>query len=134
MNLYEMSKKRIIYIHIFIWLFAIFANMPYSHFGEKIPPQLIVSNLIAFLYLMLIFYLFYLRLVPLFLNKKRLTEFFCFSFLVVLIMPFFGYTFLFISRAFFDGTFHDFYREYTLKMHMSGYFPVLTAALFGSVS
>lgn len=127
-----MSKKGIIYIHIFIWLFAIFASIPYSHIGEKMSPQQIASNLIAFLYLMLVFYLFYLLLVPLFLNKKRLTEFFCFSFLVVLIMPFFGYTLLFISRAFFDGTFHNFYREYTFKMHMSGYFPVLTAAVFGS--
>jgi two-component system, LytTR family, sensor kinase len=132
MNLDEMSKKRIIYIHIFIWLFAIFANMPYSHISEEMSPRLIVSNLIGFLYLMLVFYLFYLLLVPLFLKKKKLVEFFFFSFLLVLIMPFFGYTILFLSRAFFEGTFHNFYREYTLKMHMSGYFPVLTAAVFGS--
>jgi Response regulator of the LytR/AlgR family len=29
-----MSKKRITYIHIFIWLFAIFANLPYSNFHQ----------------------------------------------------------------------------------------------------
>jgi LytS/YehU family sensor histidine kinase len=47
-------------------------------------------------------------------------------------MPFFGYTILFFSRALFEGTFHNFYGSYSLKMHMSGYYPVLTAAVFGS--
>jgi two-component system, LytTR family, sensor kinase len=47
-------------------------------------------------------------------------------------MPFFGYTLLFLIRAFFNGTFTNFYRNYSFSMHMSGYFPVLTAAVFGS--
>lgn len=127
-----MSKKRITYIHIFIWLFAIFANLPYSNINQYSPPAQIVANIIGFLYLMVVFYLFYLVMVPLFLNKKKIDMFFGVSFLAVLIMPFFGYTILFLSRAFFEGTFQHFYRDYTLKMHMSGYFPVLTAAVFGS--
>jgi two-component system, LytTR family, sensor kinase len=127
-----MSRKRITYIHIFIWLFAIFANLPYSYIKQGSPPQQIVANGIAFLYLMFVFYLFYLLLVPLFLNKKKLTEFLGISFLIVLIMPFFGYTILFLSRALFEGTFHNFYRTYSLRMHMSGYYPVLIAAVFGS--
>lgn len=127
-----MSKKRITYIHIFIWLFAIFANLPYSAIGTDLTPKLIVSYIISFLYLMLVFYIFYLLLVPAFLNKKKLPEFFGISFLTVLVMPFFGYTILFFSRALFEGTFHDFYRGYSVKMHMSGYYPVLTAAVFGS--
>jgi two-component system LytT family sensor kinase len=127
-----MSRKKITYIHIFIWLFAIFANLPYSGIGRSVTPQVIVSDLVAFLYLMLVFYLFYLVLAPLLLNKKKLIEFFGFSFLVVLIMPFFGYTILFFFRALFDGTFENFYRGYSLKMHMSGYYPVLTASVFGS--
>lgn len=127
-----MSRKRILYIHIFIWLFAFFANLPYSHLSENMEPKMIVSNIIGFLYLMVVFYFFYLFLAPLFLNKKKLVEFFGFSFLTVLIMPFFGYTLLFLSRALFEGTFHDFYRGYSFKVHMSGYYPVLTAAVFGS--
>lgn len=127
-----MSRKRILYIHIFIWLFALFANLPYSHLSENMEPKVIVSNIIGFLYLMVVFYFFYLFLAPLFLNKKKLVEFFGFSFLTVLIMPFFGYTLLFLSRALFDGTFNDFYRGYSFKVHMSGYYPVLTAAVFGS--
>lgn len=127
-----MSKKRITYIHIFIWLFAVFANLPYTNFRHSMSPQQILTIIIAFLYLMVVFYLFYLVLVPVFLNRKKMAEFFGFSFLIVLLMPFLGYTLLFLVRAFFDGTFHHFYRDYSFRMHMSGYYPVLTAAVFGS--
>jgi two-component system, LytTR family, sensor kinase len=127
-----MSKKRITYIHIFIWLFAIFANLPYSELRSDITPQQVVTYLFAFLYLMLVFYLFYLILVPKFLNRKKMAEFFIVAFVVVLIMPFFGYTILFLIRAIFEGTFHNFYTGYSIRTHMSGFFPVLTAAVFGS--
>jgi two-component system, LytTR family, sensor kinase len=127
-----MSSRKITYIHLFIWLFAIFANLPYASFSTGMSSRTIVSNIIGFLYLMVVFYLFYFVMAPRFLNRKKLTEFFGFSFLVVLIMPFFGYTILFFARAIFDNTFENFYRGYTLKMHMSGYYPVLTAAVFGS--
>ena len=127
-----MSKKRIRYIHVFIWLFAFCANLPYYNLNKDLPPRQVVAYAIAFLYLMLVFYLFYLVLVPYFLNRKKIAEFFGISFIVVLIMPFFGYTLLFLSRAWFDGTFHNFYGDYSLRMHMSGYYPVLTAAVFGS--
>jgi len=127
-----MSNKKITYIHIFIWLFAIFANFPYASFSDNMSPETIVSNIIGFLYLMVVFYLFYLILAPLFLNKKKIVEFFGFSFLIVLVMPFFGYTILFFSRALFEGTFQNFYSGYSFRTHMSGYYPVLTAAVFGS--
>jgi two-component system, LytTR family, sensor kinase len=127
-----MSKQRITYIHIFIWFFALFANLPYSGILHGMLPRQIVSNVIAFLYLMVAFYLFYLYIAPIFLNKKDLTGFFSVSFLVVLLMPFFGYMILFVVRSFFDGTFGNFFRGYSVKMHMSGFYPVLTAAVFGS--
>lgn len=127
-----MSRKRIIYTHLFIWLFAIFANLPGLITGHKMDHLQIVSSTIAFLYLMVVFYLFYSLIAPIFLNKKNITGFFIVSFFAVLIMPFFGYTLLFFSRALFEGTFHHFYKGYSLRMHMSGYFPVLTAATFGS--
>jgi LytS/YehU family sensor histidine kinase len=71
-------------------------------------------------------------MVPFLVTRKRLDLFFIISFLVVLIMPFFGYTILFTARALFEGSFQNFYHDYSFKMHMSGYFPVLTAAVFGS--
>jgi two-component system, LytTR family, sensor kinase len=128
----EMSKKRIIYIHIFIWLFAVFANFTTYTVNEGTTTPQLVTYILAFLYLMVVFYLFYLVLVPFFLNRKKIAEFFGFTFLLVLIMPFFGYTILFLSRALFEGTFHNFYRDYSLKMHMSAFYPVLIAAVFGS--
>ena len=84
-----MSKKKITYIHIFIWLFALFANIPFSLIGKEMLPQQIVSNIIAFLYLMVVFYLFYSVLVPNFLDRKKIAEFFGFSFIIVLIMALF---------------------------------------------
>lgn len=127
-----MTKKRITLIHVFIWLFAVFANLPYAVIGHSVPPQQLLSNLAAFLYLMVVFYLFYIVLAPLFLNRKKLFEFFGISFIIVLIMPFFGYTILFFIRAIFEDSFNNFYHDYSLKMHMSGYYPVVTAAVFGS--
>jgi sensor histidine kinase YesM len=127
-----MSPKKITYIHIFIWLFAIFANLPYATIGHKMPPERIISNVFAFLYLMVVFYLFYLWLAPRFLKNKKLFEFLGFSLLTILIMPFFGYTILFFIRALFEASFHNFYQFYSLKTHMSAFYPVLTAAVFGS--
>jgi two-component system, LytTR family, sensor kinase len=127
-----MSQKKIIYLHLFIWLFAIFAYIPYSSLNKKVLPQQIVIFIVAFLYLMLVFYLFYLILVPKFLYRRKLGEFFGLSFLVVIIMPFFGYTILFFIKALFEGSFHNFYEGYSFSMHMSAFFPVLTAGLFGS--
>ena len=47
-----MSKERIKYIHIFIWLFAIFANLPYTNFTGDMPLKQLVIYIAAFLYLM----------------------------------------------------------------------------------
>jgi hypothetical protein len=127
-----MTKRKIKYLHVFIWFFAVCANIPYSGISSGMPPRQIVSYIIGFLYLMITFYLFYLFLAPLFLNRKKLAGFFIFSSLVVLIMPFFGYLILFLSKAYFEGSFEHFFRGYSIKAHMSGFFPVLTAAVFGS--
>jgi two-component sensor histidine kinase len=127
-----MSPRQVKYIHLFIWLFAIFANLPYQILGQKVSPDIVVTYIVAFLFLMVVFYAFYFFVAPSFLMKKKLVEFFLVSFVVVLFTPFIGYTLLFFLRALGKGTFEDFYHGYSLKMHMSGYFPVLTAAVFGS--
>ena len=127
-----MSRKQLTLLHVFIWLFAAFANLPFSGISNGIETRQIVTYLIAFLYLMVAFYLFYLFIAPLFLNKKNLIGFLLTSFFVVLIMPFIGYMILFFTRALFDSSFHNFFRGYSIKMHMSGFYPVLTAAVFGS--
>lgn len=128
-----MTKRNITYLNIFIWLFAIFANIPYSGIKNDMGTGQLVTYIIGFLYLMVTFYLFYLFLVPLFLDRKKLGSFLIISFLTVLIMPFFGYMLLYLSRAYFEGTFEHFLRGYSFSTHMSGFFPVLTAAVFGSL-
>ncbi|HEX2967743.1 MAG TPA: sensor histidine kinase [Bacteroidales bacterium] len=128
-----MDPKRVKYLHIFIWLFAIFVNLPYKMFGGKLVPEMLVSYVIAFLYLVVVFYLFYLLIVPKFLKKKKLTGFLMSSLIVILIMPFFGYTLLYLSRAVFNRTFKGFYEGYSLKTHMSAFYPLLTSAVFGSL-
>lgn len=127
-----MKKKKVIIFHVFIWLFAIFANLPFLNFGKSIPASQVVTSIFAFLYLMVVFYFFYFFMVPKFLNDKKPFLFFLYSFFVVLLMPFFGYTLLFAIRSVFSGSFHGFYKSYSLKLHMSGYTPVLVAAVFGS--
>jgi two-component system, LytTR family, sensor kinase len=127
-----MSRKKISYIHLFTWLFAIFVNLPYSGIRDGMQTAQFVTYLFAFLYLMLVFYLFYLYIAPGFLNRRNMKGFFLVSFGVVLVMPFFGYMFLFLLRALFAGTFHGFFKGYSPAMHMSGFYPVLTAAVFGS--
>jgi sensor histidine kinase YesM len=127
-----MTKRNITYLHIFIWFFAVFANIPYSGIKSGMGTQQIVTYIFGFLYLMITFYLFYLLFVPLFLNRKKLGSFLIFSLLAVMIMPFFGYMILFLIRACFEGTFENFLRGYGFRTHMSGFFPVLTAAVFGS--
>jgi two-component system LytT family sensor kinase len=126
-----MTKRNIAYLNIFIWFFAVFANIPYSGIKNGMGTAQLVTYIIGFLYLMITFYLFYLFIVPLFLARKKLGSFLIISFLTVLLMPFFGYLILFLIRAYFEG-FDHFLRGYNLSTHMSGFYPVLIAAVFGS--
>jgi len=127
-----MSRKNLTVIHLFIWLFAIFANFPHVALIKGIGFPQLVTFLFAFLYLMMAFYLFYLFIVPTFLKPGKLVLFFGISLLTIIILPFFGYCLLFFIRAVFEGSFVHFFKGYGLKMHMSGFFPVVTASVFGS--
>ncbi len=127
-----MSRRTIKYLHLFVWIFALAANFPYSDFRKEVPPWQVAAWIVAFLYIMVVFYLFYLLLAPKFLNRRKIAAFFVVSLAVVLIMPFFGYTILFLIRALYDGSFTNFYQGYSISMHMSAFQPMLTAAIFGS--
>lgn len=127
-----MNNKRIVSIHLFIWLFTLFCTLPYSMIGQNLTTLEIITHILAFLYLMVVFYLFYLFLAPLFLNKKNFYRFFIIFLVTVLILPFFGYLILFLAKALYEGTFSSYMSGYSLKMHMSAFYPVMTAAVFGS--
>jgi hypothetical protein len=96
------------------------------------PAEQFTGNVIATLFWMAVFYLFYLYIAPAFLLKKNLIAFFGISIVVLLILPFFGYSLLFLSRALFNGYFADFYQGYSPGMHMSGFKALALAGVYGS--
>jgi hypothetical protein len=96
------------------------------------PSEQFTGNVIATLFWMAVFYLFFLFIAPAFLLNKKLVVFFGISIVVLLILPFFGYSLLFLSRALFNGSFTDFYQGYSPGMHLSGFKALALAAVYGS--
>jgi hypothetical protein len=96
------------------------------------PAEQFTGNVIATLFWMAVFYLFFLFMAPAFLVKKKLVAFFGISIVVLLILPFFGYSLLFLSRALFNGNFADFYHGYSPGMHLSGFKALALAGVYGS--
>ena len=100
----------------------------FGHFqGERL-----VGNLIATLFWMAVYYLFFLYLVPNFILTRKLVMFFGLSVTAVIVLPFFGYTLLFLSKALFNGSFSEFYKGYSPAMHLSGTKAMVMSGLFGS--
>ena len=96
------------------------------------PAEQFTGNVIATLFWMAVFYLFFLFMAPSLLLKKKFVAFFGISMVVLLILPFFGYSLLFLSRALFNGSFTDFYQGYSPGMHMSGFKALALAGVYGS--
>jgi hypothetical protein len=96
------------------------------------PAEQFTGNVIATLFWMAVFYLFFLFMAPSLLLKKKFVAFFGISMVVLLILPFFGYSLLFLSRALFNGNFADFYQGYSPGMHMSGFKALALAGVYGS--
>jgi hypothetical protein len=96
------------------------------------PVEQFTGNVIAALFWMAVYYLFFLYVAPTFLLEKKLVAFFGISIAVLLILPFFGYSLLFLSRALFKGDFADFYQGYSVMMHLSGFKALALAGVYGS--
>lgn len=125
-----MSKKKIIVLHVFTWLFAAFYNLRgFSMFAD---PEQLTMYLVSTLFLAIPFYLFYSLLVPRFLEKKKYTLFLVWSLIILNLLTFIGYSGLLSVKAYFSHDFHHFYGIYSVKMHLSGFSVMLTAATFGS--
>jgi hypothetical protein len=69
---------------------------------------------------------------PAFLLPKKLLTFFGISIVMLVILPFIGYTLLLLSKALFQGTFANFYKIYSVQMHISGFKALALAGLYGS--
>jgi hypothetical protein len=88
--------------------------------------------IIAALFWMAAYYLFSLYVAPAFLLQRKLIEFFVISTLILLILPFIGYSLLLFSKALFAEDFTNFYKGYSVNMHMSGFKAMVMAGVFGS--
>jgi hypothetical protein len=117
-------------LHLATWAVAIIIAIIPLFSGK--PSEQFAANIIAVLFWMAVYYLFFLYIFPKFFYKGKLTTYFALSFMVLALLPFMGYTLLFLSRALFNGSFDNFYDGYSFAMHFSGFKAMLVAGLFGS--
>jgi hypothetical protein len=96
------------------------------------PMEQFTGNIIATLFWMAVYYLFFLYMAPALLLPKKIMEFFGISVIIIAILPFIGYTLLFLSRALFRGDFANFYQGYSVPMHLSGFKAMALAGVYGS--
>jgi hypothetical protein len=117
-------------LHAATWSVAIILTLVPLLSGK--PMEQVSGNIIATLFWMAVYYFFFLYIAPSFLLPKKLIEFFGISVIVIAILPFIGYSLLFLSRALFRGDFANFYQDYTIPMHLSGFKAMALAGVYGS--
>lgn len=118
-------------LHLATWTVAIIAAIIPLASGK--PAAQSAGNIIAILFWMAVYYLFFLYLFPQLFYTKKLSVFFALSFVVLALLPFIGYTLILLSRALFNGSFSNFYSGYSPAVHLSGFKAMLQAGLFGSL-
>jgi hypothetical protein len=112
------------------WIVAAILSLQPLVTGQ--PVTSFITTMVATLFWMAVYYLFFLYLAPKLLITKKLIQFFAVSFAVLLFLPFIGYTLLFLTRAIADGTFSNFFRGYSVAMHLSGFKALALAGVYGS--
>jgi hypothetical protein len=117
-------------LHIATWIVACILTLVPLFNGR--PMEQFVGTVIATLFWMAVYYLFFYYMAPAFLLPKKLLAFFGISMVILVILPFFGYTLLLLSKALFQGTFANFYKVYSIQMHISGFKALAMAGLYGS--
>jgi len=117
-------------LHTATWLVAIILTL--VPFFNGSPAEQVTGNVLATFYWMAVYYFFFLVIAPRLLLPGRIYEFFGISIVLLIILPFFGYTILFFSRALFKGDFIDFYSGYSVPMHLSGFKAMALAGVYGS--
>ncbi len=117
-------------LHTATWIVAsVLALVPL--FNGK-PFEQFVGTVIATLFWMAVYYLFFMYMTPSLLLSKKLVPFFSISIITLLLLPFIGYSLLLLSKGIFQGTFDNLFSIYSLQMHMSGFKALVLAGLFGS--
>jgi hypothetical protein len=116
--------------HIATWTVACILTLIPLFNGR--PVEVFVGNIIATLFWMAVYYLFFLYMAPAYLIPGKLFAFFSISAGLLLVLPFIGYSLLLLSKAIFNGDFNNFYKIYSLQMHYSGFKALVMAGLYGS--
>jgi hypothetical protein len=117
-------------LHTAIWIVALLLLLVPVFSGK--PVEQLTGNIIATLFWITVYYFFFYYMAPALLLTKRLVPFFALSIIILAILPFIGYTLLFLSRAIFKGDFTNFYQGYSLQMHISGFKALALAGVYGS--
>ena len=117
-------------LHIATWIVACILTLVPLFDGR--PMEQFIGTVIATLFWMAVYYLFFYYMAPAFLLPKKLLTFFGISIVMLVILPFIGYTLLLLSKALFQGTFANFYKIYSVQMHISGFKALALAGLYGS--
>jgi hypothetical protein len=117
-------------LHTATWIVALILTAVPAIKGS--PVEQLTGNIIATLFWMAVYYLFFLWLAPAGMQKGKIFQYFGISFLVIAILPFIGYSLLFLSRALFNGSLADFYNGYSIAMHLSGLKAMALAGVYGS--
>jgi hypothetical protein len=117
-------------LNIATWIVALLLSFQPLVTGQ--PVKAFVTVLVATLFWMAVYYLFFCVIAPEFLLKKKLVNFFAISAGILIILPFIGYSLLFLTRAIADGTFSNFFRGYSVMTHLSGFKALALAGVYGS--
>jgi len=118
-------------LHTATWIVACVLTLVPLFNGK--PFEQFVGTVIATLFWMAVYYLFFMYMTPSFLLSKKLIPFFSISIITLLLLPFIGYSLLLLSKGIFQGTFDNLFSIYSLQMHMSGFKALVLASLCGSL-
>lgn len=124
-------KNLALRLNLATWILAIIL-LVIPAFGGM-PAEQFTGHLIATLFWLAVYHLFFNYITPVYLMKKNLTAYFTIAVLSVFILPLLGYSLLFLSRALFSGSFDNFYNGYSIATHFSGVKAMVMAGLFGSL-
>lgn len=116
--------------HIFILVLAIVIDLPNSINFLKTPAD-VANYAVSRVFLLIVFYASHFGLVPHFLAKKKILSFVLLLIVLVNLVTLIGYFTLQWVHAIITGT--SFHLIYTWKMHFSGMFGMIMAAIFGTV-
>jgi len=125
-----MKTKLATRLHLAIWIIACILTL--QPLASGLPVEEFITTVIATLFWIAIYYLFFLYISPTLLLQKKLLSFFGLSLIILLILPFIGYSLLFLSKALFKGDFAEFYKGYSIPMHLSGFKALALAGVYGS--